>query len=149
MFNGNEKNKQIIKLVLRVVVAGYIGFLGGQLIYRRPPGSSPWFMVAAVFFIVVAVAFTVFSIIMFFRERAALTEDLQENADHEVAAADGSSERLSAGLDRDSGREGQSQTRAGGLAEEKKTEGFSIRDIARYQSKEETDAGSDDDGCVD
>ena len=121
MFNGNEKNKQIVKLVLRVVVAGYIGFLGGQLIVRRPPGSSPWFMVAAVFFIVVAVGFTIFSIIMFFRERAALAE---ETEDEEVAPP-------------------------ANRVEENRPGGFSIRDMARYQSKEDEDAGSDNDGRAD
>ncbi|MBO4396154.1 MAG: hypothetical protein J5819_07400 [Eubacterium sp.] len=111
MFAGNDKNKLYVKLALRVVVAGYIGFLGGQLIYKRPPGSSPWFMVAAVFFLVVAVAFIVFSIIMFFREKASLAEKSDVTDSDAVSAHD----------------------------EDESSATFSIRDMARYRSDDITD----------
>ncbi len=128
MFAGNEKNKPYIKLVFRVVVAGYIGFLGGQLIYKRPPDSSPWFIVAAVFFVLVAVAFIIFSIIMFFKEKAMLAENPDENN------TDVKEEVVSTKPDKPSGS-------------------FSISDMAKYKSSdvigEENDAGSDNNGSVD
>ena len=75
MFRNDEKKKNIISLVLRIIVSAYIGFMGVMLICKYPDDNNAWYLGIGVFLTVMAVAFVVFGFWYYFRTRAVVSKD--------------------------------------------------------------------------
>ena len=70
MMQLDEKKQRTVKMTLRIVVAGYIGFMGGMLVkgYLGDPNIA--FMIFGILFLVLAVGFVVYALVSFFRTPA-------------------------------------------------------------------------------
>ena len=92
MFQFDDKKKNIVSLTLRIVVSAYIGFMGVMLIRGYLDEGTAWYLGFGIFFIVMAVAFVIFGVWFFFKQKS-LQAEAQDRApdDAEVVDNDASS----------------------------------------------------------
>ena len=78
MMQLDEKKQRMVKMTLRIVVAVYIGFMGGMLVkgYLGDPNIA--FLIFGILFLVLAVGFIIYALVSFFKTPAA--EDVSSEA---------------------------------------------------------------------
>ena len=67
MMQLDEKKQRTVKMTLRIVVAGYIGFMGGMLVkgYLGDPNIA--FLIFGILFLVLAVGFIIYALVSYFK----------------------------------------------------------------------------------
>ena len=67
MMQLDEKKQRTVKMTLRIVVAGYIGFMGVMLVkgYLGDPNIA--FLIFGILFLVLAVGFIIYALVSFFK----------------------------------------------------------------------------------
>ena len=67
MMQPDEKKQRLVKMTLRIVVAAYIGFMGGMLVkgYLGDPNIA--FLIFGILFLVLAVGFVVYALLSYFK----------------------------------------------------------------------------------
>ena len=124
MFQLDDKKKSIVSLTLRVIVSGYIGFMGVMLIRGYVDEGIGWYLGFGIFFMVMAVAFVIFGVWFFFKQRS-----LQAAANDR--APDDASEIV------DSDRDSAKPAEISDSTECDRPKRMSISDIANYKSDDE------------
>ena len=124
MFQLDDKKKSIVSLTLRVIVSGYIGFMGVMLIRGYVDEGIGWYLGFGIFFMVMAVAFVIFGVWFFFKQRS-LQAEAQDRA------PDDASEIV------DSDRDSAKPTEISDSTEGDRPKRMSISDIANYKSDDE------------
>ena len=78
MMQLDEKKQRTVKMTLRIVVAVYIGFMGGMLVkgYLGDPNIA--FLIFGILFLVLAVGFIVYALVSFFK--APVVDDVSKEA---------------------------------------------------------------------
>ena len=124
MFQLDDKKKSIVSLTLRVIVSGYIGFMGVMLIRGYVDEGIGWYLGFGIFFMVMAVAFVIFGVWFFFKQRS-LQAEAQDRA------PDDASEIV------DSDRDSAKPAEISDSTEGDRPKRMSISDIANYKSDDE------------
>lgn len=124
MFQLDDKKKSIVSLTLRVIVSGYIGFMGVMLIRGYVDEGIGWYLGFGIFFMVMAVAFVIFGVWFFFKQRS-LQAEAQDRA------PDDASEIV------DSDRDPAKPAEISDSTEGDRPKRMSISDIANYKSDDE------------
>ena len=124
MFQLDDKKKSIVSLTLRVIVSGYIGFMGVMLIRGYVYEGIGWYLGFGIFFMVMAVAFVIFGEWFFFKQRS-LQAEAQDRA------SDDASEIV------DSDRDSAKPAEISDSTEGDRPKRMSISDIANYKSDDE------------
>ncbi len=124
MFQLDDKKKSIVSLTLRVIVSGYIGFMGVMLIRGYVDEGIGWYLGFGIFFMVMAVAFVIFGVWFFFKQRS-LQAEAQDRA------SDDASEIV------DSDRDSAKPAGISDSTEGDRPKRMSISDIANYKSDDE------------
>ncbi len=88
MFQLDDKKKSIVSLTLRVIVSGYIGFMGVMLIRGYVDEGIGWYLGFGIFFMVMAVAFVIFGVWFFFKQRSLQAEAQDRASDDAMDAVD-------------------------------------------------------------
>ena len=78
MMQLDEKKQRTVKMTLRIIVAGYIGFMGGMLVkgYLGDPNIA--FLIFGILFLVLAVGFIIYALMSYFKTPVA--EDVSSEA---------------------------------------------------------------------
>ena len=123
MFQLDKKKKNIVSLTLRIIVSGYIGFMGGMLVKGYMDENNPWYLGFGIFFMVMAVAFVVFGFWYYFRMKSIDAEMAEQQVEGEAT-----------GEDADKGdAPAQTGSPDGSANQEKRVR---ISDIANYKSED-------------
>ena len=123
MFQLDDKKKSIVSLTLRVIVSGYIGFMGVMLIRGYVDEGIGWYLGFGIFFMVMAVAFVIFGVWFFFKQRS-LQAEAQDRAPDDAEVVD-------------SDRDPVKPVEAADATTDDRPKRMSISDIANYKSDDE------------
>ena len=126
MFQLDDKKKSIVSLTLRVIVSGYIGFMGVMLIRGYVDEGIGWYLGFGIFFMVMAVAFVIFGVWFFFKQRS-LRAEAQDRAPDDASEA----------VDIDGDRDPVKSVEAADNTTDDRPKRMSISDIANYKSDDE------------
>ncbi len=124
MFQLDDKKKSIVSLTLRVIVSGYIGFMGVMLIRGYVDEGIGWYLGFGIFFMVMAVAFVIFGVWFFFKQRSLQAEAQDRASDDAMDAVDTDASSVKSIETSDNTTDDRSKR-------------MSISDIANYKSDDE------------
>lgn len=124
MFQLDDKKKSIVSLTLRVIVSGYIGFMGVMLIRGYVDEGIGWYLGFGIFFMVMAVAFVIFGVWFFFKQRSLQAEAQDRASDDAMDAVDTDASSVKS-------------IEASDNTTDDRPKRMSISDIANYKSDDE------------
>ena len=124
MFQLDDKKKSIVSLTLRVIVSGYIGFMGVMLIRGYVDEGIGWYLGFGIFFMVMAVAFVIFGVWFFFKQRSLQAEAQDRAPDDAMDAVDTDASSVKS-------------IEASDNTTDDRPKRMSISDIANYKSDDE------------
>ena len=127
MFQLDDKKKSIVSLTLRVIVSGYIGFMGVMLIRGYVDEGIGWYLGFGIFFMVMAVAFVIFGVWFFFKQRSLQAEAQDRAPDDASEVVDGDTDATAS----------VKSVEAADATTDDRPKRMSISDIANYKSDDE------------